>query len=86
MRFDVPPGDEIVWGVNVERTIYRRGEIDRWVATPRGEQGVVSRFGHLVFGERMSPPWRVELLPFVLARREQLPSCPSSDDLRQGGA
>ena len=72
MQFDVPPGDEVVWGFNVRRNIHRRGEIDRWVATPRGEQGVVSRFGHLVFGERMSPPRRVELLPFTFVRREDL--------------
>ena len=72
MRFDVPPGDQVVWGFNVRRNIQRRGEVDRWVATPRGEQGVVSRFGHLVFGERLSPPRRVELLPFTFFRREDL--------------
>ena len=72
MRFDVPPGDETVWGFQVRRDIHRRGEIDRWVGLPRGERGFVSRFGHLVFGERLSPPRRVELLPYTFLRREDL--------------
>ena len=72
MRFDVPPGDEVVWGFQVRRDIYRRGETDRWVGLPRGERGFVSRFGHLVFGDRLSPPRRVELLPFAFTRQEDL--------------
>ena len=72
MRFDVPPGDEVVWGFHVRRNIHRRGEFDNWVGLPRGERGLVSRFGHLVFGERLSPPRRVELLPFTFVRREDL--------------
>ena len=72
MRFDVPPGDETVWGFQVRRDIFRRGEIDRWVGLPRGERGFVSRFGHLVFGERLSPPRRVELLPYTFVRRADL--------------
>lgn len=72
MRFDLPLGDEVVWGFNVRRDIHRRAEFDRWVATPRGAQGFVSRFGHLVFGNRLSPPRRVEFVPFTLARRENL--------------
>ena len=72
MRFDVPPGDEVVWGFQVRRDIFRRGEFDRWVGLPRGERGSVSRYGHLVFGERLSPPRRVELLPYTFVRREDL--------------
>src|SRR5205085_2119802 len=35
--------------------------------TPRGVQGIVSRFGHLIFGDRLTPPRRIELVPFTLA-------------------
>ena len=35
--------------------------------TPRGVQGMVSRFGHLVFTDRLTPPRRIELVPFTLA-------------------
>ena len=72
MRFDVPPGEESVWEFQVRRDIFRRGETDRWVGQPRGERGFVSRFGHLVFSERLSPPRRVELLPYMFVRREDL--------------
>ncbi len=72
MRFEVPPDEEMVWGFEVQRDIYRRGEFARWVGRPRGERGFVSRFGHLVFGDRLSPPRRVELLPYTFVRREDL--------------
>ena len=72
MRFDVPPGDEVVWGFQVGRVTHRRAETDLWVGSPRGEQGWVSRFGHLVFDGRLSPPRRVELLPYTFVRREDL--------------
>jgi hypothetical protein len=67
MRFSVPIEGRAVWGFNVERQIARTGENVRWVATPRGVQGLVSRFGALIFGDRLTPPRRVELLPFGLA-------------------
>ena len=62
----------MVCGFQVGRVIHRRAETDLWVGSPRGEQGWVSRFGHLVFEERVSPPRRVELLPYTLGRREDL--------------
>src|SRR5438876_5602605 len=46
MRFSVPPGEQAVWGLQVRRDIATRGEGDRWVPTPRGHQGEVSRCGH----------------------------------------
>jgi hypothetical protein len=70
LRFSLTPGETLVWGFNVRRDIYRKGEFDRWVATPRGVQGFVSRFGHLTFDNRLSPPRRLEVLPYVTARRE----------------
>jgi hypothetical protein len=73
MQFEVPPGEQSVWGFTIRRDIFRRGEVDRWVGLPRGEVGFVSRFGHLVFNEPLSPPRRVELQPFVFARREDTP-------------
>jgi hypothetical protein len=46
MRFNVTPGDQAVWGLQVRREIATRGEVDRWVPTPRGQQGQVTRNGH----------------------------------------
>ena len=68
MRFPSQPGNETVWGFNFRRDIFARGEQDWWVAKPRGAQGIVSRFGHLVFDDRLTPPRRLELTPYVLGQ------------------
>ncbi len=70
LRFTVVPGEASVWGFNLRRDIYRTGEFDRWVPTPRGAAGFVSRFGHLIFDERIAAPRRLELVPFTLGRHE----------------
>ncbi|MGE0864688.1 MAG: DUF5916 domain-containing protein, partial [Vicinamibacterales bacterium] len=72
MRFSVTPGEEAVWGFNVRRDIVGRAEVDRWVATPRGAQGFVSRFGHLTFPKAPAPPRRLEVQPFLLGRQEHV--------------
>jgi hypothetical protein len=41
------------------------------VATPRGAQGFVSRFGHVTFEKPPSAPRRLEVQPFMLARQER---------------
>jgi hypothetical protein len=38
MRFNLTPGETAVWGFNVRRDIYRKGEFARWVPSPRGTQ------------------------------------------------
>ena len=73
MRFVAPSAGEATWGFTVRRTIYRKGEYGEWTGRARGEQGNVSRWGHLAFTERLVPPHRVELLPFMLARRDDPP-------------
>lgn len=70
MRFSAPPGPQSVWGIGIRRSIHRRGETSEWTGRPRGERGEVSRWGHLVFDEPLSPPRRIEVLPYVLSRNE----------------
>jgi len=70
IRFTVADGERSVWGFQVRRDVRTTGESDLWHAAPRGTQGFVSRFGHLTFNDRLSPPRRVELLPFSLAKSE----------------
>jgi hypothetical protein len=67
----VPAGEQSIWGFQVRRDIRETGESDMWNGAPRGTQGLVSRFGTLVFADRLSPPRRIELLPFTLARSER---------------
>lgn len=71
LRFTVRPGERTVWGFNLRRDYLKAGGYDRWVPTPRGAQGFVSRFGHLIFDEPLAPPRRIELLPVALARAER---------------
>jgi hypothetical protein len=84
MRFSVTPGQEVVWGFNVRRDIVGRAEVDRWVATPRGVNGFVSRFGHLVFQQPPAPPRRLEVQPFLLARQEHETAVGSDQDYSGG--
>lgn len=74
MRFDIRRGERVVWGLQLRRDIQRRGEFDRWVASPRGEQGFVSRFGHLVLADGLQPPRRVELLPYAISSVQSVPT------------
>jgi hypothetical protein len=71
LRFTAVPAPGQVWGFDVLRRIRRKGEVGFWVARPRGERGDASRFGHLVFDEPLTPPGRLELLPYALTRIER---------------
>jgi hypothetical protein len=71
MRIDRASAARSVWGFSVRREIARKGESGEWTGRPRGERGNVSRWGHLEFADALSPPRRVELLPYALARHER---------------
>ena len=66
-RFSVPESAQSTWGFQVRRDIQQTSETDLWNAAPRGTQGVVSRFGHLVFSDRLAPPRRIEVESAELA-------------------
>ena len=70
MRFAATPSGRVVWGFDFRRGIRRRNEWGQWVGRPRGAQGQVSRWGHLVFDEGLAAPRRIEAIPFALARGE----------------
>ena len=60
------------WGVNFKREIARRNEKDYLVPTPSNGSGFVSRFVDLVGVEQVSPPRRLEILPYATTRAEYL--------------
>lgn len=84
LRFTVRPGEKVVWGLNVRRDYLKAGGFDLWVPIPRGAAGQVSRFGHLIFDEPLSPPRRIELLPVVLGRREMAPTSAADHSAQVG--
>src|SRR5687767_834726 len=84
LRFSITPGEPVVWGFNIRRDITYNAEMIRWVATPRGAQGFVSRFGHLTFEKPPSAPRRLEVQPFTLARQERETGVGNDEDATVG--
>ena len=76
------------WGVNFKREIARRNESDYLVRTPSNGSGFVSRFMDLVGIEAVTPPPRLEILPYVTTRAEYMSheaDDPFNDGSRFGG-
>lgn len=71
-------GDSQIWGINVERFISRRFETDMLVYTPRNESGFTSRFPDLVGIEGITPPSRIEFLPYAVAKAEYIQTGPGN--------
>jgi hypothetical protein len=57
--------DKQIWGVNLDRWIPMRNEDDFWIAVPKQETGWSSWFGELYGIEGITPPRRLELLPYA---------------------
>ena len=70
LRF--PPDAEQVWGIHVERFVYRNQERTVFPFVPTLERGGASRYGHLEGIGGIEPGRRLELLPYVAARGEYL--------------
>ena len=60
------------WGINFKREIARRNERAYLVCTPSNGSGFVSRFVDLVGLEKLTPPARLEVLPYITTRAEYL--------------
>ena len=71
LRFHAAP--QYVWGINFSRDIARRHERDYLVYTPKNGSGFVSRFPELVGIADVTPPPRMEILPYTRARAEFSP-------------
>ena len=59
-----------VWGIDLGRDIARRNEHDYLVYTPKNGSGFVSRFVDLVGIDAITPPGRIEVLPYVTSKAE----------------
>src|SRR5205807_2129331 len=68
LRFIQKP--QYVWGINFRRDIARKNERDYLVYTPKNGSGFVSRFVDLVGIERVTPPPRLEVLPYTTGKAE----------------
>jgi hypothetical protein len=64
--------DQYQWGINVKRQIARRNETDYLAMVPKRESGFVSRFLTLEGMRQVTPPRRLEFLPYVTTKAEFL--------------
>ena len=71
LRFD--GATQQTWGINFARFIARHLERSLWAPISRGDGALVSRFGDLVGLHDLSPPTRLEVLPYSLVRMESAP-------------
>jgi hypothetical protein len=74
---------EAVWGMQIERFIHRRQELDVFAFTPKKQSGGVSRYGRLEGLGRLSSTRHFELLPFVVGRAEYR-DVPAANPFRNG--
>ena len=79
LRFQ--PADQYTWGINVVRSIPLKHEMVYWSRVPRNERGWVSRFGHLVGIEGISPARALEVLPYTVGRTILYPGSDRDRDL-----
>ena len=76
LRFS--PGDEMFWGIQVERNIRRVEERAVFSFTPKLERGGVARYGHLTGIRDIGGGKKLEVLPYVGMSAEYIYQEPSS--------
>jgi hypothetical protein len=70
--------ESYTWGVNFQRELIRRNEYSYFVLRPKNSSGFVSRFADLAGIERITPPRRIEVMPYVTSKAEFLPIDPAN--------
>jgi hypothetical protein len=68
--------DEQVWGIQVQRRIFRLEERSVWQPIPKDEDGWVSRFGELRGIRGIRGQRRIEVLPYAIAQGETFEEVP----------
>jgi len=59
-------GDELTWGLNINRFIQRKYELISWMVFPLDVEGVVSKYGHLNGLTGIYPPAKFEFRPYTM--------------------
>lgn len=62
---------EQVWGIQVQRRLFREEERSCWQPVPQKTPGWVSRFGELRGIRGLQAPRRIELMPYVMGDHER---------------
>ncbi|MGQ9800521.1 MAG: DUF5916 domain-containing protein [Candidatus Saccharicenans sp.] len=59
---------EQVWGLEVWRELFRKGEISLWQPIPKNAPGWTSQFGELRGMTGLKPPRQIEIMPYTVGR------------------
>jgi hypothetical protein len=70
--------DSYVWGINFQRDIIRKNEVDVYAWRPKEESGFVSRFADLEGFAGIASGRRLELMPYGVANAEFSPEDPGN--------
>lgn len=65
LRFD--KATDLIWGVQIARSIYRKQELSLWQPTPKDASGWVHQFGLLEGISGIKPKRQIELAPYGVA-------------------
>ncbi len=69
---------EQVWGLQVQRRLFRLEERSTWQHIPNDSQGWVSQFGELRGLRNLQPKRRIELLPYAVSSTERFEAEPGN--------
>ncbi len=77
------PSSDAVWGIQMGRSIYRKGEVVFFSYVPKTESFGANRYGHLTGLGRVEPQRQIEVMPYTSARAEYT-DVPSGNPFRDG--
>jgi len=77
--------EEQIWGLQVQRRLFRLEERSTWQRIPKDVTGWVSRFGELRGLRKLRPKRHLELVPYAVARGEHFAAEPGNP-FRDGSA
>jgi hypothetical protein len=65
--------DELIWGLEVSRHLFRNQERSQWQYIPKGSPGIVHMYGELHGIKELKPKRQVEIMPYTVGRIERFP-------------
>lgn len=63
--------EEHIWGLQVNRLIYRLQERSQWQFIPKGSPGLVHLYGEMHGIKNIVPKKQIEIMPYVVAKTER---------------
>ncbi|HUQ19804.1 MAG TPA: DUF5916 domain-containing protein [Gemmatimonadaceae bacterium] len=82
LRYNRNVSDQ-VWGIQLDRKIARKAELDFFSYTPKNQQQGINRYGHLTGLGALRSTRRAELVPYVLAKNENPGFVAANDPFRK---